>query len=133
MTLAQVQHGVLAHTVKPDVPPDVQKGVTTMLEGGQGLMEKVASNSIGLVDRVTLYAPILLTSEDAITATRLLAGASALRAEMGTPVRPADRPAIARAVDVSRSLLGDEDFEALWAEAVEQPLEQLLEPPQLSA
>ncbi len=78
-------------------------------------------------------ACVMALSEDAITATRLLAGASALRAEMGTPVRPADRPAIARAVDVSRSLLGDEDFEALWAEAVEQPLEQLLEPPQLSA
>src|SRR6478672_10610680 len=35
-----------------DVPPDVQKGVTTMLQGGQGLMDKVTSNSIGLVDRV---------------------------------------------------------------------------------
>ena len=51
----------------PDVPPDVRKGVTSMLEGGQGLLDKVTSNSIGLVDRVTLYAPILLTSEDAIT------------------------------------------------------------------
>ena len=51
----------------PDVPLDVRKGVTTMLEGGQALLDKVTSNSIGLVDRLTLYAPILLTSEDAIT------------------------------------------------------------------
>jgi signal transduction histidine kinase len=51
----------------PGVPADVQKGVTVMLEGGQGLLDKVTSNSIGLVDRVTLYAPILLTAEDAIT------------------------------------------------------------------
>jgi signal transduction histidine kinase len=51
----------------PGVPADVQKGVTMMLEGGQGLLDKVTSNSIGLIDRVTLYAPILLTSEDAIT------------------------------------------------------------------
>ncbi len=51
----------------PDVPPDVQKAVTAMVQGGQGLMDKVTSNSIGLVDRITLYAPILLTSEDAIT------------------------------------------------------------------
>lgn len=50
-----------------DVPPDVQKGVTSMLEGGQALMDKVTSNTVGLVDRVTFYAPILLTSEDAIT------------------------------------------------------------------
>ena len=51
----------------PGVPADVQKGVTMMLEGGQGLLDKVTSNSIGLVDRVTLYAPILLTAEDAVT------------------------------------------------------------------
>ncbi|HEX3286017.1 MAG TPA: ATP-binding protein [Mycobacterium sp.] len=51
----------------PDVPPDVRKGITTMLDSGQGLVDKVTSNSIGLIDRVTLYAPILLTSEDAIT------------------------------------------------------------------
>ncbi|OBA92498.1 histidine kinase [Mycobacteriaceae bacterium 1482268.1] len=50
-----------------DVPPDVETAVTSMLHGGQALMDKVTSNSIGLVDRVTLYAPILLTSEDAIT------------------------------------------------------------------
>ena len=50
-----------------DVPADVQQGVTSMLEGGQGLMDKVTSNTIGLIDRVTLYAPILLTSEDAIS------------------------------------------------------------------
>ncbi len=51
----------------PGVPSDVRKGVTSMLEGGQALLNKVTSNSIGLVDRVTAYAPILLTSEDAIT------------------------------------------------------------------
>ena len=51
----------------PDVPPDVRKGVTSMLEGGQAMLDKVTSNTIGLRDRITAYAPILLTSEDAIT------------------------------------------------------------------
>ncbi len=51
----------------PDVPPDVRKGVTSMLEGGQALLDKVNANAIGLRDRITAYAPILLTSEDAIT------------------------------------------------------------------
>ena len=51
----------------PEVPPDVGKGVTSMLEGGQALLDKVTSNSIGLRDRITAYAPILLTAEDAIT------------------------------------------------------------------
>ena len=38
-----------------------------MLDGGQALLDKVTSNTIDLRDRVTAYAPILLTAEDAIT------------------------------------------------------------------
>lgn len=49
-----------------DVLPDVDSGVTAILQGGQDLVNKVGSNSIGLRDRVTTYAPILLTAEDAI-------------------------------------------------------------------
>jgi signal transduction histidine kinase len=49
-----------------DVAPDVSKGVNTMIAGGQALMDKVTSNSIGLRDRVQTYTPILLTAEDAI-------------------------------------------------------------------
>jgi signal transduction histidine kinase len=52
-----------------DVTPDVRSGVTTLLSGGQGLLDKVADNSIGLRDRVTTYAPILLTAEDVINAS----------------------------------------------------------------
>ncbi len=49
-----------------DIPPDVQKGVTSLLEGGQAQVNKIG-NSVPLVDRVTAYVPILLTAEDAIT------------------------------------------------------------------
>lgn len=49
-----------------DVLPDVQSGIAGMLQDGQALREKVESNSIGVRDRVTGYAPILLASEDAI-------------------------------------------------------------------
>lgn len=52
-----------------DVLPEVDTGVTTILQGGQDLVNKVSSNSIGLRDRVTTYAPILLTAEDAINAS----------------------------------------------------------------
>jgi signal transduction histidine kinase len=48
------------------VVPDVGKGVTALLQGGQALLDKVTANSIGLRDKVTTYAPILLTAEDAI-------------------------------------------------------------------
>ena len=50
----------------PDVPPDVQKGVTSMLEGGQAQVNKIG-NTVPLIDRMTAYVPILLTAEDAIT------------------------------------------------------------------
>ncbi len=52
-----------------DVTPDVRSAVSTLLNGGQGLLDKVADNSIGLRDRVTTYAPILLTAEDVINAS----------------------------------------------------------------
>jgi signal transduction histidine kinase len=37
-----------------------------MLDGGQTLLDNVASNKLGLRQRVTTYAPILLTAENAI-------------------------------------------------------------------
>ena len=49
-----------------DIADDVSKGVTSMIDNGQALMDKVTSNSINLFERVTTYAPILLTAEDAI-------------------------------------------------------------------
>ncbi len=49
-----------------DVAPDVRAGVGAMLTGGQALLDRVASNTIGLRERVTTYAPILLTAENAI-------------------------------------------------------------------
>ncbi|WP_167105632.1 sensor histidine kinase [Mycobacterium sp. DL592] len=49
-----------------DVAADVRTGVTNILAGGQKLLGAVSSNSIGLRERITTYAPILLTAEDAI-------------------------------------------------------------------
>jgi signal transduction histidine kinase len=49
-----------------DVASDVRSGVNSMLGAGQALLGKVASNSIGLRDRVASYAPILLTAENAV-------------------------------------------------------------------
>lgn len=52
-----------------DVIPDVRLGVNVLLNGGQGVLDKSLENSIGLRDRVTTYAPLLLTAEDAINAS----------------------------------------------------------------
>ena len=55
------------HLADTDVVPDVAKGAQTLLEGGQALLDQVTANSIGLRDRITTYAPILLTAEDVVT------------------------------------------------------------------
>ncbi|HEY7054770.1 MAG TPA: ATP-binding protein, partial [Mycobacterium sp.] len=49
-----------------NVDADVRAGVTTLLNDGPALLDKVASNTIGLRDTVKTYAPILLTAEDTI-------------------------------------------------------------------
>jgi signal transduction histidine kinase len=49
-----------------DVLPDVDTGVTAILQGGQDLLNKVTANSINLRDTVTSYAPILLAAMDVV-------------------------------------------------------------------
>ena len=41
-------------------------GVDAILDGGQTLLDNVASNTLRLRARITTYAPILLTAENAI-------------------------------------------------------------------
>lgn len=50
-----------------DVVPDVRTGVTGLLDKGQALLDEVTANGIDLRGRITAYAPILLSAEDAIT------------------------------------------------------------------
>ena len=52
-----------------DVTSDVRSGVNTLLGGGQSLVDKAADNTMGLRDRVTTYAPLLLTAENVINAS----------------------------------------------------------------
>ncbi len=52
-----------------DVNADVRSGLNNLLDGGQMLVNKAADPGLGLRERVTLYAPILLTAEDVINAS----------------------------------------------------------------
>jgi signal transduction histidine kinase len=56
-----------ARLADTEVAPDVRSAVNAVLSGGQALLDKVASNGIGLRDRVTTYAPVLMTAQNAIT------------------------------------------------------------------
>ena len=60
------KHELEARLAETNVAPDVDAGVNAMRDGGQVLLDGVASNAIGLRQRVTTYAPILLTAENAI-------------------------------------------------------------------
>jgi signal transduction histidine kinase len=60
------KHELQARLSETDVAPDVRAGVNALLNSGQSLLDAVASNAIGLRERVTTYAPILLTAENAI-------------------------------------------------------------------
>ncbi len=70
-------------------------------------------------------ASVTIDQGKAALAVRLLSPASKLRAQMGTPVRPPDQPALESAVERARSALGIDAFTTLWAEAQESPLEQI--------
>jgi WD40 repeat protein/predicted ATPase/transcriptional regulator with XRE-family HTH domain len=59
-------------------------------------------------------------------AAQLMGAAAVLRQAMGTPVRPADRPILERAIASARVALGSEDFEMLWSEAGDEPLEYIV-------
>ena len=61
-------------------------------------------------------ASVVVAQGHAELAVRLLAAASALRAQMGTPVWPVDQAAVEQTLATARSTLGDA-FAAVWAEA----------------
>jgi hypothetical protein len=71
-------------------------------------------------------ASVVVTQGHAEQAARLLAIATVLRGQMGTPVRPADQAAVEQALATARSTLGDDAFVAVWEEAQAMPLDHIL-------
>lgn len=64
--------------------------------------------------------------ETVTLAATKLAVASALRTQMGTPVRPAEKPAVERTMATLRATLAADHFAAVWAKAETLSLTQLL-------
>ena len=71
-------------------------------------------------------ARVSLEGEKATEAVKFIGGAAALRAEMGTPVRPIDKPALESMLTSAQTLLGAETFARIRAEIQTQPLDRLL-------
>ena len=75
-----------------DVVPNVRAGVTSLLDGGQSLLDQVTANGIDCA-AVTAYAPILLTAEDAINGS-VRVGDEQIRAQadgLSRAIAPAGR------------------------------------------
>jgi signal transduction histidine kinase len=60
------KHELEARLAGTNVASDVDTAVTALLDNGQSLLDNIASNTLALRVRVTTYAPILLTAENAI-------------------------------------------------------------------
>ena len=71
-------------------------------------------------------ASVVVAQEQAALAAHLLAATSALRAQMGTPIRPIDQAGVEQTLATARSTLGDDAFAAVWAETQTLLLEQIL-------
>jgi hypothetical protein len=81
------KYDLQARVADTDVPPDVRTGVNTLSNRNRALLDKVASNSIGLRDRVTAYAPILLTAENAVNGS-MRVDSEKIRAEVEGSAAP---------------------------------------------
>jgi tetratricopeptide (TPR) repeat protein len=72
-------------------------------------------------------ATVLVQGKQASLAVRLLAAAAALREQMGTPIRPADRSILEQARAMVRSTLGADAFAAAWKAGELLPLDETLD------
>jgi tetratricopeptide (TPR) repeat protein len=71
-------------------------------------------------------ASVVVSLKQATLAVHLLAAASTLRNQMGTPVRPVDQPAVERTLASVRATLGADTFAAIWTAAEALPLDRIL-------
>jgi predicted ATPase len=71
-------------------------------------------------------ASLAAQAQQADLAIRFLGAASALRAQMGTPIRPADQSAVEHALATARATLGTNVAASIWSKAIGLPLEQIL-------
>jgi hypothetical protein len=81
---------------------------------------------VAMVAALEEMASLVVLPTHAKFATQLLAVASALRLQMGAPVRLVDQAMVDQALATAQSTLGDDAFAAVWAEAQTLPLEQIL-------
>jgi WD40 repeat protein len=109
-----------------DVGPRLMVAATLEALGSLAA-EPGGSNPAGSAAAEALPPEIPLRGADADLAVRLLAAAAMLRTQMGTPVRPVEQSTIERTLTTARASLGETAaFAAVWSNAEQQPLEEIL-------
>lgn len=93
-----------------------------LLGEGLGLFREIDSK-LGIATALEGFAG-LVVPEDAERAARLFGAAEAIRAAIGAPLPPVDRPAYERDVAAARVQLGEAAFADEWAEGQAMPLAQ---------
>jgi DNA-binding CsgD family transcriptional regulator len=78
------------------------------------------------VDSLDALAALAVQAESAREAARTFAASTAARAAMRYPRRPIDEPCFDAALSRVRSMLGDEDFSAIWAEGSSLSLDEAI-------
>jgi MalT-like TPR region len=129
MLRAQQAHGMLAEVLMTLSQIELAQGdavaaYKTVSEALQ--LASAVGPRVAVATALEGMASLVVAPGHAKLATQLLAVASALRLQMGTPVRPVDQATVDQALATARSTLGDDAFAADWAEAQTLTLEQIV-------
>lgn len=71
-------------------------------------------------------ASMMAQTQKNTSAVRFLSAASALRTQMGTPVRLVDKPLLDQTYRILRAAIGGDNFESIWAKAQLLSLEEIV-------
>jgi len=101
-------------------------GQAMVLYGESLALYRQLGNKVGAAACLEGVASLAVVWGEPGRATRLLAVAGAVRAAVGAPLPPIDRPDHDRVVAEARATLGDDGFAEAWAVGHALPLEQAI-------
>lgn len=96
----------------------------TTLFGESLIMRRAQGNKAGIAECLEGFARV---AQDPERAARLFAAAAAVRAVVGAPLPPSDRPDYDRQLNAIRNGLGQEGFAAAWEQGWAMTLEQAIQ------
>jgi hypothetical protein len=96
----------------------IREGLALFLELG---------HKLGMVIALEQLAAVSVIEGDVVRAVKLFVTANSMRAVMGTPLPPIDRPAYDSVISMIRGKLGEAAFAETWAQAAARPFMEVVE------